>query len=113
MYVGRVGVNVTKDIRVTVEGMLVNEKSLAWRRTSATRSGWARPWAPTSASSSLTARWSTASGSISRAAAAGRGNPFEESGFGAFVTAQIPVGPLNVFAVGWYTTGDDQVGPAG
>ena len=29
MYVGRVGVNVTKDIRVTVEGMLVNEKSFA------------------------------------------------------------------------------------
>src|SRR6185436_1200399 len=29
MYVARVGVNATKDIRLTVEGMLVDEKSLA------------------------------------------------------------------------------------
>jgi len=50
---------------------------------------------------------------FARAASAGPGNAFEESGFGAFVTAQVPIGPLNIFAVGWYTTGDDTVRPAG
>ena len=39
--------------------------------------------------------------------AAGPDDPFEESGFGAFVTAPVPIGPLSVFAVGWYTTGDE------
>ena len=29
------------------------------------------------------------------------------------MSAQVPVGPVNVFAVGWYTSGDSQVGPAG
>ena len=31
MYVARVGANVTKEIRVTLEGMLVNEQALAGR----------------------------------------------------------------------------------
>ena len=44
MYVARVGANVTKDIRVTLEGMLLNEQSLAGSNLGDTfldrRDGW-------------------------------------------------------------------------
>jgi hypothetical protein len=49
---------------------------------------------------------------LARAASAGPGDPFSESGFGGYVMAQMPVGPARVVALGWYTTGDDAVGPA-
>jgi hypothetical protein len=112
MYVARVGVNATKDIRLTVEGMLVDEKSLAGANLGDTF------WVGATVGATLgTVKLDGAvvygQRQIGRAATAGPGNPFEESGFGAFVSAQIPVGPLNIFAVGWYTTGDDTVGPAG
>ena len=50
---------------------------------------------------------------IARAVSAGPGSPFSESGYGAFVSAQVPVGPVNVFAVGWYTSGDCHGRPGG
>jgi hypothetical protein len=39
--------------------------------------------------------------------------PFDESGYGGYVTARLPVGPVSLFVAGWYTSGDDRVGPAG
>jgi hypothetical protein len=112
IYVGRVGLNATKDIRVTVEGMLVNEASFAGQNLGD------QFWVGATVGANLgVVKLDGAvvygQRQIARAAVAGPGDPFEESGFGAFVTAQLPVGPLNVFAVGWYTTGDDTVGPAG
>jgi hypothetical protein len=112
LYVGRVGLNATKDIRVTVEGMLVNEASFAGQNLGD------QFWVGATVGANLgVVKLDGAvvygQRQIARAAVAGPGDPFEESGFGAFVTAQLPVGPLNVFAVGWYTTGDDTVGPAG
>jgi hypothetical protein len=112
MYVGRVGVNATKDIRFTVEGMLVNERALAGANLGDTF------WVGATVGANLgTVKLDGAvvygQRAFSRAVAAGPGNPFSEEGFGAFVTAQVPVGPLSVFATGWYTTGDSQVGPAG
>jgi hypothetical protein len=114
MYVARVGVNATKDIRLTVEGMLVDEKSLAGANLGDTF------WVGATVGANLgTVKLDGAVVYGQRQIAAfvppggAPRNPFEESGFGAFLTAQVPVGPLNVFAVGWYTTGDDNVGPAG
>jgi hypothetical protein len=49
---------------------------------------------------------------LARAASAGPGDPFSESGFGCYVMAQMAVGPVQLVALGWYTTGDDAVGPA-
>jgi hypothetical protein len=112
MYVGRVGFNATKDIRATVEGMLVNEQSLGGSNLGDTF------WVGATVGANLGVV--KLDGAVvygqrqfARAPSAGPGDPFEESGFGAFVTAQLPVGPLNVFASGWYTTGDSTVGPAG
>ena len=112
MYVARVGVNATKDIRLTVEGMLVDEKSLAGSNLGDTF------WVGTTVGANLgivklDGAFVYGQRQLDRAASAGPGDPFQEAGWGAFVTAQLPVGPLNVFVVGWYTTGDDTVGPAG
>jgi hypothetical protein len=112
MYVARVGVNITKDIRATLEGMLVDEKSLAGSNLGDTF------WIGGTIGAKLgTVQLDGAvvygQRQFARAVSAGPGNPFSEEGFGAFVSAQVPIGPVNVFAVGWYTTGDNTVGPAG
>jgi hypothetical protein len=112
MHVGRVGINVTKDLRLTVEGMLVDEKSLAGQSIGDTF------WVGATVGAkigdiALDGAVVYGQRAIARAASAGAGNPFSEEGFGAFVTARLPVGPVSIFAVGWYTTGDDTVGPAG
>lgn len=108
LYVAKVGANITKDFRVTLEGMIVNDNSLA--KTDIGDNLW------------IGATFGIKLGDIQLDAAgvygqrkfagatAGTG-PFEEKGYGGFVSARLPIGPLNVFAVGWYTTGDDTVGP--
>jgi hypothetical protein len=111
-YVARVGVNLSKDLRVTVEGMLVDEKSLAGFNLG--DSFWVGATVGAKVGDvQLDGAVVYGQRAFSRAIAAGPGNPFEESGFGAFVTARVPIGPLSLFAIGWYTTGDDTVGPAG
>jgi len=112
MYVGRVGVNATKDIRVTLEGMLVNEQSLGGSNLGDTFFIGATVGAKIG-DLKLDGAFVYGQRQFARAAVAGPGSPFQESGFGAFVTAQVPVGPVNIFGVLWYTTGDDTVGPAG
>ena len=44
MYVARVGINATKEIRVTLEGMLVNEQSLAGANLGDTLLDWRDGW---------------------------------------------------------------------
>ena len=110
IYVARVGINATKAIRVTLEGMLTDEKSLAGFNIGDTF------WIGATVGAKLgTIQLDGAMvyGQRARGGVVAGTGPFEESGFGTFVTAQAPVGPVNVFAVGWYTTGDDTVGPAG
>ena len=104
-----------KDIRVTVEGMLVNEQSLAGSNLGDTFWVGATVGAKLGTVQARRRRGLRAAAVRVVAASVGLRRPvhFQESGFGAFVTAQVPIGPLNVFGVGWYTTGDDQVGPAG
>jgi len=113
MYVGRVGVNATKDIRVTLEGMLLNEQSLAGSNLGDTFFIGATVGAKIG-DIKLDGALVYGQRQFARSPLppTAPGSPFSESGFGAFVTAQVPVGPVNVFAVGWYTTGDDTVGPA-
>ena len=112
MYVARVGVNATKDIRVTVEGMVVDERSLAGQSFGDTF--WVgATFGVKIGDIKLDAAGVYGKRAFARAASAGPGDPFSEEGFGGFVTAQVPIGPVNVFAVGWYTTGDSTVGPAG
>jgi hypothetical protein len=111
MYVARIGMNATKDIRVTLEGMLVDEKSLAGFNLGDTF------WVGATVGAKigdiqLDGAVVYGQRSFARAVTAGPGNPFDESGFGAFLEARLPVGPLSVLAMGWYTTGDDTVGPA-
>jgi hypothetical protein len=109
MYVARVGVNVTKDLRLTLEGMVVNDNSLA--KTDFGDNFWFG--ATVSAKlGTLALDGAAVYGQRKFAGAVAGTGPFEESGFGGFVTARAPVGPVNLFAVVWYTTGDDTVGPA-
>jgi hypothetical protein len=111
IYVGRVGMNITKDLRATVEGMLVNEQSMPGFNLGDTF------WVGGTVGAKLgTVQLDGAVvyGQRSYLRPVGQtGDPFQEQGWGGFVTAQVPVGPLNVFAVGWYTSGDGTVGPAG
>jgi hypothetical protein len=112
MYVARVGINITKDMRATLEGMLVDEKSLAGSNLGDTF------WIGATFGAKLgTVQLDAAAvygqRQFARAASAGTGDPFEESGYGGFVTAQVPLGPVNIFGSFWYTSGDDTVGPAG
>lgn len=109
-YTLRVGVNLTKDMRLTLEGIVIDQKNLAGQ--SFGDNFW------------FGATFSTKMGNINlhasalygqrvfaRAAGVPAGSPFEESGFGGYVAVTAPVGPVSVFGVAWYTTGDDAVGP--
>ena len=117
MYVARVGVNATKDIRVTLEGMVVDERPLNGQSFGDTFFVGATVGAKIGdiQLDGAVVYGMRAFAPSPSAIAAGRNpnDPFSEEGFGAFVTARFPVGPVSLFVVGWYTTGDDQVGPAG
>ncbi|MGH7358310.1 MAG: hypothetical protein ACREJR_05795, partial [Candidatus Rokuibacteriota bacterium] len=111
MYVARVGANVSKDIRVTLEGMVVDEKSLPGQDFGDTFFVGATVGAKLG---DIQLDGAVVYGMRAFAPALGAScNPCSEEGFGAFVTARFPVGPVSLFVVGWYTTGDDTVGPAG
>jgi hypothetical protein len=117
LYVGRVGVNFTKDIRATVEGMLVNEQSRPGFNLGDTFFVGATVGAKLGTiqldGAVVYGMRAFAPSASSIAAGHNPGDPFSEEGVGGFVTAQVPIGPVNVFVVGWYTTGDSDVGPAG
>jgi hypothetical protein len=115
MYVARVGLNATKDIRVTIEGMLVDEQSFTGFNIGDTFFVGATVGVKlgTIALDGAVVYGKRAFAPSPAQVLLGQTSPFSEEGFGAFVTAQLPIGPVNVFAVGWYTTGDDTVGPAG
>ena len=112
-YALRVGVNVTKEIRVTLEGLYPERAVHAWpglRRHLLDR---CHRVGPRSAMSSSMARSSTASGRISPRRVQAADQRAKRAGFGAFVLARIPIGPLTVNALGWYTEGDQNRPPGG
>jgi hypothetical protein len=108
MYVGRLGFNITKDMRATLEGMVVNQNTLTG--VDFGDNFWI--------GASFGAKFGTVNldvagiyGQRRFPNAAGTGS-FEESGYGLMAAVRAPVGPVNVWGVGWYTSGDDTRGPA-
>lgn len=114
MYMARVGINVAKDIRVTVEGMVIDQRALNGQSFGDTF------WVGATASAKvgdvvIDGAFVYGQRAVAAAAVSTCGNannPCEEKGFGAWVSARMPVGPLSLFFSGWYTTGDDTIGPA-
>jgi hypothetical protein len=112
MYVLRAGANVAQNVRVTLEGMLVDEKSLNGFSLGDTF------WVGATVAAKigdvqLDGAFVYGQRARGRAAGVPAGDPFDESGYGGYVTARLPVGPVSLFVAGWYTSGDDTVGPAG
>jgi hypothetical protein len=127
MYAARLGVNVTKDLRFTVEGLAMNNQCFA-RRAAASRNG--QP-----AGSCLSADfgdqfWVGGTGSAKLGTirldgtvlygqrrllcvgpACDSDGTAEESGYGVQLTARVPVGPVSLWIHGWYTTGDENRRP--
>lgn len=108
LYVLRVGVNVTKDLRLTLEGMVINDNSLPG--TDFGDNFWFGATVGAKLGT-INLDFAGVYGQRKFAGAAAGTGPFEESGFGGFVSARAPIGPVNLFALFWYTTGDDTVGP--
>jgi hypothetical protein len=114
MYMARVGINVAKDFRVTVEGMVIDQRALNGQSFGDTF------WVGATASAKigdvvLDGAFIYGQRAVAAAAVSTCGNansPCEEKGFGAWASARMPVGPLSLFFSGWYTTGDDTIGPA-
>lgn len=121
-YGARLGVNVTKDLRVTLEGLLINGQCVA--KTT--------PVPPATTGTCIshdvgdtfwvggTVGTKIADMAIDAAVVYGQrtlscptcgGLTAEESGYGAIVGARVPVGPLTVNVSGWYTSGDDTRAP--
>jgi hypothetical protein len=107
MYVGRFGFNITKDMRATLEGMVVNQNT----GISGVDFG-DNFWV----GASFGAKFGTVNldiagiyGQKQFPATVGTGH-FEESGYGIIAVVRAPVGPVNVWGVGWYTSGDDTPG---
>jgi hypothetical protein len=115
-YTIRIGVNITKDIRVTLEGMILNEQSMAGQSFGDTF------WVGGTVAAKIgdiMIDGQFVYGQRAYIAAAvndGCGNPTspcQESGYGGFVLVRYPWGPLNFNAIGWYTSGDSNRPPGG
>ena len=113
-YVGRVGVNVTKELRVTLEGMILDEKSMAGQDFGDTF------WVGATVGAKI--------GDIQLDGAVVYGQrSFAPADCGGGLRAPVRGErirrlrdspgcrsvPVSVNALGWYTSGDDQVGPGG
>jgi hypothetical protein len=110
MYVGRVGFTINPAMRATLEGMLVDEKSLGGANLGDTF------WIGATFAGKfgdVQIDVGAVYGQRARGGVAPATGPFDESGYGGFVAARLPVGPVSLFVLGWYTSGDDTVGPAG
>lgn len=114
-YAARVGISVPGGVRVTVEGMVINEMSRAGHSFGDTF------WVGVTAAAkvgdiNLDGTFVYGQRQLTCAAkpnACDANNNAEESGWGAIATAAIPVGPINVGLQGWYTSGDSVQGPGG
>jgi hypothetical protein len=111
-YAVRVGVNVTKDLRVTLEGLLLNENAMSGQDFGDTF------WVGATVGAKvgdiqLDGAFVYGQRAFNAAAISNCGQPCEEAGYGGYLLARFPVGPLNLNALGWYTSGDDVRGPGG
>jgi hypothetical protein len=112
-YTVRVGVNVTKDLRLTVEGMVLNENSMSGQDFGDTF--WVGGTVGAKVGTvQLDGQFVYGQRAYNAALInATCGQPCEEAGYGGFVLARLPVGPVSVNALGWYTSGDDVRQPGG
>jgi hypothetical protein len=122
MYTLRAGINVTKDIRVTLEGMIVDQQ--CFTRRSALLGGTCVSqdfgdtfWIGTTVGAkvgSVNLDGTLVYGQRTLYSSALDQN-VEESGFGINFTARLPIGPLSTWWNAWYTTGDENrpVGSSG
>ena len=114
MWVARIGVNVTKGARFTVEGMVIDANCP--NPAAAARNG----CQPADFGDDF---WvgGTFGLNIGTIKLDGQlvygqrqiGANAEESGWGLNMGVTAPVGPVTVLGYGWYTSGDDTVGPGG
>ncbi len=115
MYAARIGVNLTPDTRVTVEGLIVSQQCFARRAAPAGTTGscvstdfgdtyWVGGTAGTKLAG-VTLHGSLVYGQRKLWSAPNQ-NIIEESGFGVQLIAQAPIGPLAVTGQAWYTDGD-------
>jgi hypothetical protein len=111
-YTVRVGVNVTKDLRLTVEGLVLNEQSMAGQDFGDTF--WVGGTVGAKVGTvQLDGQFVYGQRAYNAAVISNCGQPCEESGYGGFLLARLPVGPVSVNALGWYTSGDDVRQPGG
>jgi len=109
MYTLRVGVNLTKDLRLTLEGLVVNNNNLAGHDFGDTF--WVGGTvAAKVATINLDGGFVYGQRKLPRT---GGGALAEEKGWGLYAIARAPVGPVSVNAIGWYTSGDSTRGPCG
>jgi hypothetical protein len=111
-YTVRVGVNVTKDLRLTVEGLVLNENSMSGQDFGDTF------WVGGTVGAKigtiqLDGQFVYGQRAYNAAAINNCGQPCEESGYGGFVLARLPVGPVSANVLGWYTSGDEVRRPGG
>ncbi len=116
MYVARIGVNVTKDLRLTVEGMVVDQKCLRAPGSGGPCVGvdfGDNFWVGATVGAKIgtisldgTVVYGQRTLLCSGVGCAGQATA-EETGFGAQLTARVPFGPVNTWFHGWYTTGDE------
>jgi hypothetical protein len=115
MYAARLGINVTRDLRLTVEGLVVNQQCLR-------APGSTTPCSQTPSVSFGETFWvgSTAAAKLGplsldavvvygqrQLLSAATSGTVEERGWGAQLVGRLPLGPLQTWWQGWYTTGDD------
>lgn len=118
MYALRIGVNPTKDIRLTIEGMIIDQKCFAntgnnctnRARTSFGDTAWlggTLGWKIANVNVDLAAVW----GQREFPSTAGGGASFKEDGYGIFGNVRVPVGPVRTWFTAWYTSGDENRAP--
>jgi hypothetical protein len=107
LWAVRVGANITKDLRLTLEGLMMDERSMPGQ--SIGDSFWIGATVGAKIGDiGIDGQFVYGQRAIQSTGTPGScGTPCTESGFGAFLMARIPVGALTVNALGWYTTGDD------
>jgi hypothetical protein len=121
-YAARLGVNLTADTRITVEGLVRNDQCFARKGvTPAGNTNFPAPgpcveesfgdtfWVGATAGTKIagiTLHFTGVYGQRRLWSLANQAK-VKEDGFGLQATAQVPIGPLAVWGHAWYTSGDD------
>jgi hypothetical protein len=115
MYALRLGLNVTKDLRFTFEGLVVDQQCFARRSAPLGGTCVSAPFGDTfwiGATAGAKVGPVNLDGSLvygqRQLYSADLDRNVEESGFGLQLTARVPFGPVATWWHAWYTTGDER-----